>query len=39
LKARIAERLGIATYKVFDDIKGLLNPAILDKLEKQKARY
>ncbi|TNV85275.1 hypothetical protein FGO68_gene4245 [Halteria grandinella] len=38
LRARVAERQGIATYKVFDDIKGLLNPSILEKLEKQKLR-
>ncbi len=38
LKARIAERQGIATYKVYDDIKCLLNPALLKRLDQIKAR-
>ena len=38
LQARMAERKGIASYKVFDDIKCLLNPAQLERLERMKAR-
>jgi len=34
LKARVAERMGIAVYTVFDDIKDTLHPIILDGLDK-----
>jgi hypothetical protein len=30
--------MGIATYKVFDDIKDMLHPGLLQRLEKLKAR-
>jgi hypothetical protein len=38
LKARVADRMGIASYKVFDDIKNLLHPGLLKRLEKLKER-
>ena len=33
LRARVAERRGIATYKVFDDIREHLHPSILEGLD------
>lgn len=38
LRARVAERQGIATYKVFDDIKELLHPGLIARLQKMKDR-
>jgi hypothetical protein len=38
LRARVAERQGIATYKVFDDIKELLHPGLIARLQKMKER-
>jgi hypothetical protein len=38
LRARVAERQGIATYKVFDDIKELLHPGLIAQLQKMKDR-
>ncbi len=38
LRARVAERQGIASYKVFDDIKEMLHPGLLSRLEKMKVR-
>ena len=38
LRARVAERRGIAVYKVFDDIKAMLHPELLARLQKMKER-
>ena len=33
MRARVAERRGIATYKVYDDIKSQLHPSITEDIE------
>ena len=38
LRARVAERRGIAVYKVSDDIKAMLHPELLARLQKMKER-
>ncbi len=38
LRARIAERQGVASYKVFDDITEMLHPGLLQRLQKMKER-
>ena len=34
MKARVAERSGIAVYKVLDDIKDSLHPSIMKDIDK-----
>ena len=34
LRARVAERQGVATYKVLDDIKDDLHPSVVEDLDR-----